>query len=77
MTKEMKVRNLIDAYSDQAAMLDSKYRLDREAAMERSDRYSNTELTQTILAINMEYAQVLNEKRNKVIQAIFKVMEGE
>ena len=58
-------------------MLDSKYRLDREAAMERSDRYSNTELTQTILAINMEYAQVLNEKRNKVIQAIFKVMEGE
>ena len=77
MTVEMKLRDILDVYSDHVAMLDSKARLDREAIMERSNEYSRTELTQLILTVNMDYAQALNARQNRAIQSILNAVKGE
>ena len=77
MCIEMKLRDILDFYADQISMLDSKARLDREKVMDNIDRYDSHELAVRILAVNMDYAQALDERRNKTIKAILDITKGE
>lgn len=76
MTKENKLREILEAYHNHMSIVDSKARIDKQKIVERDD-ISTKQLYSMLLEVSMEEIEQEDSAQNKAIAEIIEIMKEE
>ena len=76
MTKETKLREVLEAYHDHMSMIDSKAMIDKQKIVERDD-ISRKQLYPMLLEVSMREIEEEDAEQNRAIARIISIMREE
>lgn len=76
MTKETKLREVLEAYHNRMSMIDSKAAIDKQNILERDD-ISTKQLYPMLLEVRMGEIEAEDAEQNRAIAQIIEIMREE
>ena len=76
MTKETKLREVLETYHNRMSMIDNKAMIDKQKIVERND-LSTKQFYSMLLEVRMEEIEAEDAEQNRAIAQIIEIMKEE